>query len=321
MNILITGCNGFIGKHLTNALINKGYKVKGIDLFHEQSFSSKYECIIGDILDKDAIQKAVQGCDLIINLAAKHHDFGISQEEYFSVNDGGIKSILNAAAKEGIKKVIFLSSVVVYGKNEADEDTPPAPANDYGRSKLAAEESVKKWTDEDKSRSVIIIRPPVVFGINNFANMYNLIDKIIRKKFFWIGKGSNIKSVTYVDNLVAAIIFLLEGMNHGCEIYNYADEPHMTTKQIVDTISKYGNVTIPKIRVPLLVAEIGGKIMDIASKLTKINFSITGARIKKFNIKTCFKAEKIRGKGFSQPVPLEEGFRKTVEWYLKQIKK
>lgn len=321
MNILVTGSDGFIGNHLIGALLEQGHRVKGMDVHPGVICERKYEKIIADVCDKQAVENAVKGVDLIVHLAAKHHDFGISREEFFAANEGGTKNILEAATKEKIRKIVFYSSAAVYGKSEADDNTIPLPVSDYGSSKLAAENVIKNWVNNSVSNSAVVIRPTVVFGVNNFANMYNLIDKIITKKFFWIGDGSNIKSVIYIENLVAATLFLIDNMKPGYQTYNYSDEPQMTTKQMVDLISQCGNVTVPKFKIPLIIAEIGGCIMDIASKLTTINFPITGYRIKKFKTQTLFNSDKIRESGFKQPVSLADGFRKTVKWYLTQKNK
>jgi len=318
MNILITGNNGFIGRYLVKELISKGDSIVGVDLYQDSQSGSITKFIKGDICEKSLMREAIKGVDLIIHLAAKHHDFGVSREEFFRVNEEGTKNILDIAEEEGIKKIIFYSTVAVYGKEEADESTIPSPISDYGKSKLAAEKLIQEWVQKDSSRMAIIIRPTLVFGINNFGNIYNLIDKIISKRFFWVGEGSNIKSLAYIENLVAMTLFLTERMKPGLEIFNYSDEPHLTTRQIAETIAKYGNTSIPKLKIPYIIARVGGKILDIAGEITVIDFPITGARVKKFLTKTYFKAEKIRKLGFKQPVSLNTGFRKTIQWYLQQ---
>jgi nucleoside-diphosphate-sugar epimerase len=99
----------------------------------------------------------------------------------------------------------------------------------------------------------------VVFEPYNFANMYNLIDKIVKRRFLWIGDGENVKSVAYVKNLVDAIIFLMEKVKEGFHIFNYADEPHLKAKEIVSLIAKYTNVSVPSIRIPLFLAKGQGR--------------------------------------------------------------
>jgi nucleoside-diphosphate-sugar epimerase len=316
MNILVTGDAGFIGQHLTGRLLDQGHAVIGIDICRKNPVTPLYRLLDGNICDGGLMEKSLKGVDLIIHLAAKHHDFGISREEYFAVNEGGTKNILRAASRACVKKLLFFSSVAVYGKFEADDQTAPSPVNDYGESKLAAEKAIGDWVQQDDSRSAVIVRPVIVFGTNNFANMYNLIDKVVRKRFYWVGEGGNVKSVAYVENVVDATLFLLARMKPGFETYNYSDEPHLTVRRVVQAIAKYGNVPAPRLKIPFYLAETGGRIMDFAAKRTGINFPITGARINKFNSQTFFRSEKLRQLGWKQPVSLEDGFKRTVSWYL-----
>jgi len=319
MKILVIGNTGFIGQFLTKKLLNKGHKVIGFDINPaSEAQKNLCECVIGDILSPDDVLRAANGVDMIITLAAKHQDFGVTRAEFFKVNETGTKILLDCASKSEIKKIIFYSTVAVYGtqKEPTTEDTLPAPDNDYGESKLAAEKLIQEWVKEDKSRCVIVIRPTVVFGPSNYANMYNLINKIYKKKFFFVGKGDNIKSVAYVENLADANIFLIDKLKPGIQIFNYSDEPQMNISQIIKTITNYMPHTIPKIKIPLTPAVILTSIFDFLGKLMGYNFPITAARIKKFATSTHHKADKIRKLGFMQKIEIREGFRKMVEWYL-----
>ncbi len=317
MNILITGNAGFIGAYLTKKLILLKHNVKGLDINPDNPQSEICECITGDICDRGAVAKVMDGVDMIIDLAAKHHDFGISEKDYFEVNEGGTKNLAECAGRYGVKKFIFFSSVAVFGKHTAPpgEETASNLPSIYGRSKLAGEKILEEWAGEDASREVIIIRPAVVFGPGNLANMYSLIRQIMEKKFIFIGKGDNIKSIAYVKNLVEATTFLMDRSKPGVDRFNYADEPQMTIKQIVDTIARCGGVKIPDIHLPLSVAVILASPFDVLEKISGRLFRITAKRIKKFNTETYFKAEKIRKAGFKQPFTLQEGLRKTVEWF------
>jgi len=324
MKILVIGSTGFIGQFLVKKLVEKKHEVIGFDINPgPEELSKLCTCIVGNMPFPEDILKAAQGVDLIITLAAKHHDFGVTREEFFHVNETGTQILLDCAAKLQIKKLIFYSSVAVYGtSNEpSTENTIPQPDNDYGESKLAAEKVIQKWVDDDKSRSVIIIRPSVIFGPNNFANVYNLIDKIYKKKFVFVGKGDNIKSVAYVENLVDANIFLIDKLKPGIQIFSYSDEPQMTISQVVDIISEYMPHKAPKTELPLWIAVSFGSIFDLLGKITGHNYAITAARMKKFATSTHHKAEKIRNIGFKQKIETKEGFKHMIEWYIaNQIK-
>src|SRR6185295_6727588 len=186
----------------------------------------------------DDLSQAMEGADTVINLAAKHHDFGVSRREFFLINEDGTRCILEAMRQKRVKRFIFFSSVAVYGDVQecSHEGLPTNPSNDYGESKLAAEKLIEQWVREDAARAVVIIRPTVVFGPSNYANMYKLIDTIYKGRYVPVGKGDNIKSTCYVENLVDVTLFLMDRMAPGVAVYNYSDYDHLTSKQIVDII-------------------------------------------------------------------------------------
>ncbi|MCF7916711.1 MAG: NAD(P)-dependent oxidoreductase [Candidatus Omnitrophica bacterium] len=320
MRILITGNSGFIGRFLSEKLIDKGYAVLGLDIKQDKHAQGYLQCFKGDILSKRDVEKTADEVNLIIHLAAKHHDFGVSKEEFYKVNVEGTKNILDCASRKNIKKLIFVSSVAVYNDENmpVDESTELKPKNLYGKSKLEAEKLVKEWASRDPERSVIVVRPAVVFGPYNYANMYNLIDNIYKGRFFLVGKGNNIKSVAYVENLVDAIIFFIGKMQPGLNIFNYSDEPHMTTKEIVEIISKHLNKRVSNFRLPLRFVLTAASVIDLCAKLTGKNFPIQSFRIKKFAEDTFYKSNAIKETGFKPMVSLDEGFKNMVDWYLKK---
>jgi nucleoside-diphosphate-sugar epimerase len=317
--ILLTGNAGFIGKYLTSALICNGYDVQGLDVRPRKDVEKSFTQVEGNVLDKNIVREAMVGADTIIHLAAEHKDFGISKEEYFNVNVNGTQVLLDEASEQNIKKFIFYSSVAVYGSNQPSSDsTIPQPNNYYGASKLKAEEVIREWVQADASRRVVIIRPTVVYGPRNHANIFRLVKQVSDGKFIWVGNGSDIKSVAYVENVVDATVFLSSRMECGLHIYNYADSPHLTTKEIVQIIAAKAGVKVPKLRIPWSFAITTASTFDVLGKLLGIDFPITSARIRKFNTPTCHRAEKIFASGFRPRYTIEQGIEKMVKWYIEQ---
>ena len=284
----------------------------------ETKFKHSASYVKGDVRDREALAKTLNGHDIVFHLAAKHHDFGISRSEYMDTNEGGAKALVQAVRDTGVKRLVFLSSVDVYGDRDepTTEETPLEPTNPYGESKLAAERVFLNWANESPDRSLIIIRPTVVFGPHNRANMYNLIDQIAKGRYINIGNGSNIKSVAYVENLVEAILFLLNKLSTGVHIYNYADSPHLTTREITWIIFDALGKRQPRLKIPLSLALLIGQPFDWAIRLTGKNLPISTARIKKFCTTTHHKADKILKEGFKPRFSIEEGLHKMVGWYL-----
>jgi len=319
-NILFTGASGFIGSHFHEVIDNS--LMTNLDL-RNPTFENGAKYIKGDIRTKEDVEKAINASkpELIISLAAEHKDFGINREDYFKTNEYGTQVICEAATKYNIKKIVFYSSVAVYGANiePSTEHMPPNPNLPYGESKLAGEKVLEKWAAEDKSRSVLIIRPSVVYGERNVANMFRLINQIKAGRYFHIGKGDNIKSIVYVKNLVDATLFLMKQMKPGVDIYNYADEPQLTSRQIASSISKSLSSGEP-ITLPYWIVYAMGTPFDLLIKITGKDLPISTNRVKKFCTETYHKAEKVLKAGFQPKYSTIDGLKNMVDWRNNQYK-
>jgi GlcNAc-P-P-Und epimerase len=311
--ILVTGGSGFIGFHLHNYLEHN--RIVNLDLV-EPDFDYNSTFIQGDVRDPKILATALQGCDAIWSMAAAHKDFGISRDEYFAINEYGTQILTEAATAAGIKKFIFFSSVAVYGDSNdiRTEGSPTNPTNDYGASKLAAERVLEAWAAEDSSREVLIIRPVVVYGERNFANVHRLMKQIDKGQYVNIGAGTNIKSIAYGKNLVQAVLFLLDHMTSGVAVYNYADEPQLTSRLIGETIAaalgKSKPMTLPYWLVYALTLP-----FDLIKKITGKDLPISSNRVQKFTTPTHFKAEKVHKAGFKPSFSNVEGLQNMAKWF------
>jgi nucleoside-diphosphate-sugar epimerase len=318
--ILLTGGSGFIGEYFQQYL--PGSQLINLDL-RDPGFSYTSTFVKGDIRKQDDVRKSVagKGVKTIISLAAKHHDFGIGHDEYFDTNEEGTEVICKVATEQNIKEIIFFSSVAVYGSNAeaSTELTQPNPDSPYGASKLAGEKVLERWAAADKERKVLIIRPAVVFGANNMANMYNLIRQIDSGLYFHLGKADNIKSIGYVENVVLATMFLKERMKPGVAIYNYADEPQLTTRQISDIIAEELQTKI-RMTVPKPLGIMLGLPFDVIIRITGKNLPVSSARIRKLGTQTLHSAAKIFNEGFQPIFSTTDGLKKMVAWYKEKTR-
>lgn len=317
MNTLVTGSSGFIARFLIPALAAKEHAVTGIDKRIGPAFGGYFRFVHGNILDDNAVDSAMREVDLIIHLAAEHKDFGVPESLYYQVNVDGTEQLLQHASRHQIPNFIFFSSVAVYGDSRVPthEALVPAPASPYGKSKFLAEQRVEAWAAQAPERKAVIVRPTVIFGPHNYANMYRLIQSLARRRYVGVGDGSNVKSIGYVENVAAAAVFLRERMEPGIEIYNYADSPHMTTRDLVASMAKSLRVKVPSLRIPKPLAVACALPLDVVAKVTKKDFPLTAKRIAKFTDSTHHQADKILRAGFRPPYSLEAGIEKTIAWY------
>ncbi len=311
MKVLVTGGSGFIGTRLIDELLKAGHEVKIFD----KRDSKKYPnlVILGDVRDKEALIKASRGMDVIYNLAAEHADNVTPISLYEEVNVGGAENVVEAADANGIKKIIFTSSVAIYGLNrgEPDESFDAMPFNEYGRTKYEAEKVFLKWLEKDEGRSLVIIRPSVIFGENNRGNVYNLMRQIYLDKFIMVGSGENKKSMGYVGNIAKLLLDMIDA-KEGLTLYNFADKPDLKGIEIVNIIRNEMKKGEIKFKIPYFIGLLGGYAFDLASKITGKKFPISSIRIKKFAADTTISTKRLQESGFKPPYSLEEGLRRMV---------
>ena len=299
MKIAITGGSGFIGTRLIEVLKADGHECVIIDIVHKDPI---------DILNQDKLNAACAGCDAIYHLAAAHRDDIFPRSIYYETNGKGTQNVIAAAEENDIKRIIFTSTIAVYGLNRGspDETLEPAPFNDYGKSKLEAEKHLEAWAKKDSARVATITRPVVVFGENNRGNVHTLIEQISKGRFIMIGDGENEKSMAYVGNVVD---FLKHCLNEkpGCEIYNYADKPDFSTNELTDVIYRSLGLKKPGFALPYSLGLGAGYMFDVVARISGKQLPISSVRVQKFCADTTAQAEKCLKTGFTPQYTLAEG--------------
>ena len=148
--VLVTGATGAVGPSVVRACQEAGYSVRtlSVDGPGAAVMPPGVDVHVGDVCDDRAVRNAVAGADIVIHLAALLHQFGKSamlEPQYERINVGGTENVASAAAAEGVRRVVFFSTIAVYGPSSGqliDEKTPPHPDTTYGQTKLAAEQAV-----------------------------------------------------------------------------------------------------------------------------------------------------------------------------------
>lgn len=313
MKVTMIGGSGFVGTQLTrNLKQNQEFELHNIDKQQSQSYPAITS--IANVLDKEALAGLLKGVDVVVLLAAEHRDDVTPVSLYYDVNVQGMKNTLEAMEQNGVKRIIFTSSVAVYGLNKENpnEDTPVDPFNDYGKSKWQAEQVLQQWYAAHPDWNINIIRPTVIFGENNRGNVYNLLKQIASGRFLMIGKGDNKKSLSYIGNIVAFMEFLIVQRTAGYEVYNYVDTPDFTTNDLVYHTSQVLGKKIPTIKIPYALGMLGGYGISALAWMLRKKLSISPVRIKKFCAVTQFNAGKAKTSGFICPYSIEEGLRRTL---------
>ena len=314
-NICIIGGSGFVGTRLLNRLVECGHE------FHISNFDKAMSqahpdiTTLADVRFVDQLAEVPQGA-VIVNLAAEHRDDVRPLNLYDDVNVGGAKNICIVAREKGVKTIIFTSSVAVYGFAPigTDESGKIAPFNDYGRTKYEAEQVFKIWQAEaPDERTLVIIRPTVIFGERNRGNVYNLLRQIATGKFVMVGHGENRKSMAYIENIAAFIEYALD-FKPGVHIYNFIDKPDFTMNSLVANVNRIlGRSEKIGFRLPFLIGFLIGKGFDFVAMITGKRLAISSIRVKKFCVNSVYSTA-IDQTGFVAPVLLEQALAQTVRY-------
>ena len=309
------GASGFVGTRLLDLLSKDAeYKLKNIDLEHSHLFDELTE--IGDVRDATQMADKLKGADVVVLLAAKHRDDVTPVSLYYDTNVGGMKATLEAMEKDGIKRLIFFSSVAVYGlnKDNPNEESPKDPFNHYGKSKWEAEKVLQEWYKTHKDWNIDIIRPTVIFGERNRGNVYNLLKQISSGKFLMVGNGRNVKSMAYVGNVVAFVKYMIDNVSEEYNVFNYIDKPDVNMNDLVNNVEHVLGKHIPSTHFPYWLGMLGGYCFDLLAKLTGKKLAISSVRVKKFCAVTQFDSSKAMSSGFVPPYSLKEGLSRTLEF-------
>ncbi len=312
MKITVIGGSGFVGSRLIHLLKQTDFELLNID--KQQSGQHPEITKIANVSDVQKLTELLNGTDVVILLAAEHKDNVSPVSLYYDVNVGGMRNTLTAMLNNGISRLVFTSSVAVYGLNKINpsETSPVDPFNDYGRSKWQAECVLQEWYSQHPDWNINILRPTVIFGEDNRGNVYNLLQQIASGKFLMIGKGDNQKSMAYVGNVVSFIHFLIQEKRTGYNVFNYVDKPDFTMNDLVYRVSAVLDKHIPATHFPYWLGMLGGYCFDLLAKVTGKKLPVSSVRVKKFCAVTQFDSAKMQNSGFKAAYTLEEGLKRTL---------
>ncbi|MGC2063611.1 MAG: NAD-dependent epimerase/dehydratase family protein [Thermodesulfovibrionales bacterium] len=314
MKALVTGAAGFIGSHLAEALLQRGYQVTCIvrnssNLRWIEHLDLDY--IHADLGDIGPCSSRLRGYDYIFHLAGLTK--AVREEDFFSANYGCTLSLLQAVAKvnPGLRRFVLVSSLAAAGPSfdgrPVDEATLPRPVSAYGKSKLKAEEAVHVFGDRIP---FTIIRPPAVYGPRDtdFLMMFRMINKGVFPSW---GKSSY--SMLYATDLVAGVIAAAEHEAAAGKTFFLSDHIVYTNEGIAQEIGaslgkRALKISIPRSLLPV-IGFIGQKIdkKGIINRDRIIDFSYTNW--------TCDSGRAERELGVRSKTMLREGIQWTADWY------
>lgn len=317
---LVTGANGFVGSHLVEGLLSRGYQVTC--LVRRTSnlrwlSGLKVDYVYADIIQKESLKNALKNVDFVFHVAgltkAKNKD------EYFRANYQGTKNLIEACAEDNphIKRFVYISSQAAVGpgkdRRPLDETSPCNPVTDYGKSKLEGEKIVLEYSSK---LPVTIIRPPAVYGPRDtdILGFFKIVNKGFKTMF---GRGESYVSLCFIEDLVQGIILSAESPKAMGQIYFIADDQIYSWREAFQSIAKVLNKKTIPVRIPkafiYIIAFVSENIARLFGKPASLSIQKAKEITQRYWLCDVSKAK--RELGFSPKYHLEEGAKKTVRWY------
>jgi len=309
--ILVTGADGFIGSHLVEKLIEKGYRVKAFAFYN--SFNSygwldslpkeifrKIEVFFGDVRDPNGVRNAVKDCDAVMHLAAliaipfSYH----SPDSYVDTNIKGTLNILNACRDYAIKKLLVTSTSEVYGTAQyvpIDENHPLQGQSPYSATKIAADQLALSFY-RSFNLPVTIVRPFNTYGPRQSARAIipTIISQVLSgKKHIKLGSLHPTRDLVYVKDTVEGFVKILETKNSEGEVVNIS-----TQKEIS-------------------MGDLAHKIIKLCASDCKIKLESKRKRPVKSEVERLLGQNKklLKLTGWKPETSIEEGLKATIEWF------
>lgn len=318
MKVLVTGGAGFLGINLIRHLLAKGFSIRSFDVadFDYKDVLYKIEIVKGDIRDKNAVDKAVEGCNIVVHAAAALPLY--KKEDIFSTDIEGTRNVIEASYKHNVDRVIHVSSTAVYGIPdhhpllEGDRLEGVGP---YGEAKIKAEEVCLEY--RKKGMCIPIIRPKSFIGperLGVFALFYDWAKD--KKGFPMIGSGNNRYQLLDVEDLCEAIyLCMAKDKNIVNDTFNIGAKEYTTMKEDYQTVldaAGFGKKIVPFPAWPMITALRALEFFHL-SPLYKWVYETAS----KDSFVSIEKAEKVLG--FSPKYSNKDALVRNYRWYLKNI--
>lgn len=323
--ILVTGGNGFVGRHLVTALAARGDRVWVLALPGEDARWLERRGVTvyrGDITKPDSLTAPVEGADGVFHLAAMQ-DVWRPIEVYRAVNVGGTKNVAHAALVAGARRFVQMSSSSVYGMGHGrpvDETFPLTPFRDpYPVTKAEADQAVQQMIKQDGLPGVII-RPDQIFGPGDILHFAAMAGRMLGGRGFLVGKGDNRMPFVYVDDVVRGLLLALDHDAAPGNAYNISSDSPFTQRQMLTAIAEDTGGSVPSRSLPYRALYAAGYLGErLAGTLPSLSRPpVTRLGVAFFGTDNQYAIDKARaGLGYRPEVALRDGVRIAAEWYLR----
>ena len=320
--VLVTGATGAVGPRVVSALHEGGHRVRtlSLDAPPAGAWPDGVDARLGDITDPAAVQTAMVGVDGVIHLAALLHIINPPPElrsRYERINVGGTANVVEAARQAGVGRVVFFSTIAVYGASAGSvltEASPLRPDSFYAQTKVDAERIVLSAKHADGTPMGTVLRLGAVYGARIKGNYWRLLLSLARGRFIPIGAGNNRRTLVYDKDVALAAALALSHPAAAGEVFNVTDGQYHTMNTIIDTLCAALGRPAPFLTLPTApIRAVAGAIEDLW-RICGFSAPIVRATIDKYTEDVAVDGRKFCTQtGFVPKYDLADGWRETVD--------
>jgi nucleoside-diphosphate-sugar epimerase len=322
MKILVTGGTGFTGKALVKRLLDDGHQVVAMDYKEGHRTDELHRwgarVVIGTVTDREAVRRSMAGVEVVQHLAAAFRELDVPESHYDHVNVDGTRICLEEAKAVGVKKFIYCSTCGIHGNVKqppTDEEHNIAPADYYQSTKYKAEPVCLEFMQRT-GMPVTIIRPSAIYGPGDPERFYMIFKRVARGRFPMFGNGKTLYHPLYIDNLVDALVLAMNPKRGGGQAYLIADAEYVPIEDLVRRVGRSMGVDVRIPHFPLWPLIAAGRACEKVCKPFHVSPPIFPRRVDWYRQNRAFNIGKARRDlGYEPKVGLDEGLRRTFEWY------
>ena len=319
--ILITGATGAVGPRVVQALDQEGFRIRSFsfDAPTSSMFPQNVEVLIGDVTDKSAVQSAMRVVDAVIHLAALLHIVNPPpglREKYERINVGGTATVVEAAIKAGVKRVVLFSTIAVYGPSDGcvlNEMSSTHPDTFYAQTKLAAEQIVLNARGADGLPMGTVLRLGAVYGSRIKGNYERLMNALSRNCFIPVGNSHNRRTLVYDKDVGRASVLVVSHPGAAGRVFNVTDGGFHTLNEIIESICAALGRRPPRLSLPIGPVWIVAGIIEKGANIVGLKPPVTRETVDKYFEDIAVDGSLIqRELGFRPQYDLKSGWEETI---------